>query len=188
MQDLNANLDKSRTALATRDDSFFASLASSRASFVQAEIALIMISSSDQGVANGMKVLGGILDTLSNNYSKEAARLKDGRELTASEKQQLDKLIAQQDELLKKLEAVEKNVAENNEQMKAGIAKIKEESKKIRGSQRSVGGFVGGFYAAHLMYDWLWGWHWWWGPWGGWCPGYIDINIIIWDSWVDDYI
>jgi hypothetical protein len=187
LKDLNTNLDNSKRDLENKDNRFFASLSSAMAGYAQAEIALIMNGSENPGVANGMKTLGGILQTLNENFSKEAARLKQGGELSTSEKQQLDKLIAQQDELLKKLEAVEQNVAKNNAEMKAAIAKMKEESKKIRRSGRGVGGFVGGFFTAHILYDWMWGWHWWWGPWGGWCPGFIDINIVIWDGWADDF-
>ena len=188
LKDVNTNLDNSRRDLESQDNRFFASLSSATAGFVQAEIALIMTGSDNQGVTDAMSTLGGILQTLNENFSKEAARLKQGGELSASEKQQLDRLIAQQDELLKRLEQVEKNVAKNNAEMQAAIAKMKEESKKIRRSRRNVGGFVGGFFTAHILYDWLWGWHWWWGPWGGWCPGFIDINIIIWDDWTDDFV
>ena len=188
LKDINTNLGNSKRDLENQDNRFFASLSSAMAAFAQAEIALIMTGSENQGVASGMQTLGGILQTLNENFSKEAARLKQGGELSTSEKQQLDKLIAKQDELLKKLEQVEANVAKDNAEMKAAIAKMKEQSKKIRNSRRTVGGFVGGFFAAHILYDWLWGWHWWWGPWGGWCPGFIDINIIIWDDWADDFV
>ena len=183
IQDLNSNLDKARSSLSARNDDFFAALASARSGFVQAEIAVIMNGSKDANLSKGMNFLGGILDTLNQNFSKEAARMRDDRPLTEQEKQQLDRLIAQQDELLKKLEEVEKNVAKNDANMKEGIEKIREESKKIRRARRTGSGFAAGFFAGSIMYDWLWGWHWWWGPWGGWCPGYIDIGIVIWDDW-----
>ena len=86
-----------------------------------------------------------------------------------------------------KLEEVEANAGKNSAEIQAGIEKIRQNSRRIRQSRRTVAGFAGGFFAAHVMYDWLWGWHWWWGPWGGWCPGFININIDIWDVWVDDY-
>lgn len=188
LKDVGNNIENSKRDLANQDNRFFSSLASTMAGYAQAEIALLMLGSDNQAVSAGMNTLGGILQTLNENFSKEAARLKEGGELTTSEKQKLDRLIAQQDELIKKLEQVEANVAANNEQMKAGIEKMKKEAKKIRRSQRNVGGFVGGFLGAHILYDWLWGWHWWWGPWGGWCPGFIDIGIVIWDGWADEYI
>ena len=188
LKDVGKNIDNSKRDLDNKDNRFFASLSSATAGFVQAEIALLMAGGTTPDVTANMNSLGQILQTLNENFSKEAARLKQGGELTASEKQQLDKLIAQQDELLRKLEQVEKNVAQNNSEMQAAIAKMKQESKKIRHSGSTVGGFVGGFLAAHVIYDRLWGWHWWWGPWGGWCPGYIDIGIIVWDDWADEVI
>ncbi len=187
MKDLNDNLEKAQTSLTLKSETFFRSLASASSSFAQADIGITMSGSKDQTVASAMKTLEGIITSLSENYSKEAARLKQGGELTATERQQLDKLIAQQDELMKKLDEVEKNVGKNDKQIQAGIDKIRKNSKKIKQSRRTGAGFAGGFLAAHFMYDWLWGWHWWWGPWGGWCPGFIDINIIIWDDWIDDY-
>ena len=187
MKDLNENLEKTQTGLTLKDQTFFTSLASASASFAQADIGFTMSGSSDQAVAGAIKTLDGIITSLNENYSKEAARLKQGGELTATERQQMDKLIAQQDELMKKLDEVEKNVGKNDENIKAGIEKIRKNSQNIKRSQRNGAGFAGGFFAAHLMYDWLWGWHWWWGPWGGWCPGFIDINIEIWDVWIDDY-
>jgi len=188
LKDIGTNLDNAKRDLEGKDNRFFASLSSALSAYAQAEIGLIMTGNEDQGVANGMKTLGGILQTLHENFSKEAARLKQGGELSTSEKKQLERLIEQQDELLKKLEQMEANVAKDNAEMKAAIRKMKEESKKIRRSRNNVGGFVGGFFTAHILYDWLWGWHWWWGPWGGWCPGFIDINIIIWDDWTDDFV
>ena len=187
MKDLNHNLERSQTGLALKDDTFFTSLASARSNFAQADIGVTMSGSSDQAVAGAMGTLGGIITSLNENYSKEAARLKQGGQLTATERQQLDKLIAQQDELMKKLDEVEKNVGKNDENIKAGIEKIRKNSRKIKRSRRNGAGFAGSFFAAAFMYDWLWGWHWWWGPWGGWCPGFIDINIEIWDVWIDDY-
>lgn len=186
LQDANKNLETASKALASKDEKFFTSMASANAGFVQAEVALIMNGVNDKSLTDGMKLVGGTLEKIHQNYSREAARLKEGGELTAAEKSKLDKLIAQQDELMKKLDQVEKNAAKNNAEMKAGIEKIKKESRKIRNSRRNVGGFVGGFFSAHFLYDWIWGWHWWWGPWGGWCPGFIDVGIIVWDDWAAD--
>lgn len=187
MKDLNENLAKAETGLTLKDNTFFSSLASASAGYAQAKIGIIMSGSSNQLLDKAMGTLSGILNTLNENYSKEAARLKKGGKLNDAEKKKLDKLIAQQDELLSKLDKVEKNVASNNEKIKKGIKKIRENSKKIKNSRYTTAGFAGGFFAAHMTYDLLWGWHWWWGPWGGWCPGFIDANVIVWDDWVDHY-
>ena len=188
LQDLSTNLNSAKDGLEAQDDRFFTGLASANASFVQAQIALLMIGTSNDGISNAMNSVGSSLEALAQNFSRQAARLKQGGELTDAEAQQLDRLIAQTDELLKKLEEIERKVARDNAEMKAGIDKIKEEARKLKRSQRSLNGFVFGWWSAHFIYDWLWGWHWWWGPWGGWCPGYIDIGIIIWDDWGSDFV
>lgn len=187
MKDLNENLAKAETGLALKDKTFFSSLASASAGFAQAKIGLVMSGNSSLSLDEAMDTLSGILNTLNENYSKEAARLKQGGKLTAAEKKQLDKLIAQQDVLLSRLDEVEKKVSANNAEIKKGVKKIRENSKKIKRSKYTAAGFAGGFFAAHMTYDLLWGWCWWWGPWGSWCPGFIDVNVIIWDDWIDHY-
>lgn len=188
MKDLNVNLAKAETGLTLKDNTFFSSLASASAAYAQAKIGLVMSGASNPSIDKPMDTLQGIIESLNNNFSKEAARLKQGGKLTAAEKKKLDKLIAQQDALLAKLDKVEKNVAANNKEIKKGIKKIRENSKKIKNSRHTAAGFAGAFFAAHLTYDLLWGWHWWWGPWGGWAPGFININVVIWDDWVDHYV
>ncbi len=187
MKDLNLNLAKAETGLTLKDNTFFSALASANAAYAQAKIGLIMTGTSNPSIDKPVHTLQGILDTLNANFSKEAARLKQGGKLTAAEKKKLDKLIAQQDALLAKLDKVEKNVAANNKEIKKGIKKIRENSRIIKNSRYTVAGFAGGFFAAHITYDLLWGWHWWWGPWGGWAPGFIDVNVVVWDDWVDHY-
>jgi hypothetical protein len=132
--------------------------------------------------------LAGVVRTLDENYSKEAARLKQGGELTEAELAQLQKLRAQQDDLANKLAEVERKAGKNNEAIQEGIKKIKKNSEKIKRAKNTAAGFAGAMIAARMMSGWMWGWHWWWGPWGWWCPGWIDIVVI--DIWVpmwDDY-
>ena len=188
MKELNEALDKTHTGAILKDSTFFSSLATVSALTKQAEVAYTMNNSSNPHVEEGISALSGIVRTLDDNYSKESARLKQGGDLSATERQQLEKLKAQQKELLKKLDDVEKNAANNNDEMKKAIEEIRKNSRRISNSRWGVGDFVGSMIAARMMSDWLWGWHWWWGPWGGWCPGIISINIDIWDVWVDDYI
>ena len=187
LKDLSENLDKAASGLAAKDRSFFTGLAAAGSGFAQADVGLTMSGSSNAELAQAMTALQAILGALNENFSQEAARLKRGGELTESEKQQLDRLIAQQDQLLKKLDTVEKQVGRSNKQTKDAIEKMRKEIRKIKRSRRTVPGFVGGFFAAHILYDWLWGWHWWWGPWGVWAPDFIIINVDIWNDWVGDF-
>lgn len=187
MKNLNESLDKALTGLMLKDATFFSSLASVSALAKQAEVAYQMNDSKDPHVAEGIESLTKIVEALDSNYSKEAARLKEGGDLSSSERQQLEKLKAQQAEMLKKLGEVEKNAANNNKEMQDAIKEMRRQSRRISDSRWGVGDFVGSMIAARVISDWLWGWHWWWGPWGGWCPGFISINIDIWDVWIDDY-
>jgi hypothetical protein len=59
-------------------------------------------SKNSQVIENGKK-LGHAIALLRTDFSKEAARKKNGRELTAKEKAEFDKIKAQQKELLAKI-------------------------------------------------------------------------------------
>jgi hypothetical protein len=59
-------------------------------------------SKNSQVIENGKK-LGHAIVLLRTDFSKEAARKKNGRELTAKEKAEFDKIKAQQKELLAKI-------------------------------------------------------------------------------------
>ena len=185
MKQVNEALEKAQTGLSLKDDTFFTNLAAARAQVIQAEVALRMSGGGNEVLSSSMATLSGLVAKLDDNYSKEAARLKQGGDLTRDERRQLDELKQQQEDLMAKLDQVERNAAKNNEEMQEGINMIREQSEKVKKSGNTAAGFVGGFLAARLMSSWMWGWHWWWGPWGAWCPGWIDINIIIWDDWLD---
>lgn len=187
MKVLNESLDKADTGLTLKDETFFSSLAMSVAAVQQAEIALEMNESRSAALQGAMETLSGVVTTLNENYSKEAARLAQGGALSAKERQQLEQLKTQQDSLEKKLRVVEENAAKNSEKMKKGLEKIRANSRRIRNARADAGGFAAAMIAANLMSGWLWGWHWWWGPWGYWCPGFVDIHVIVWDDWSGGY-
>jgi len=187
VKSLNESLDRAQTGLLLKDETFFSSLASASAMIRQAEVAWRMNESSDPHVREGIEALSAIVSALDENYGKEAARLKQGGELNPTERGQLEKLKSEQKALLKKLDEVEKNAARNNAEMKSAIEEMRRQSRRISNARWGVGDFVGSMIAMRIISDWLWGWHWWWGPWGGWCPGFISINIDIWDVWTDAY-
>jgi len=188
MKIANESLDKADTALTLEDDTFHSNLALAVAAVQQAEIALVMNGSENAALSSSMDDLANITTALDENYSKEAARLNGSEKLTRSERQQLDKLKAQQDELDKKLAEVEKTVGKDSEEIKKGIADIRRSSKQVRNATYTSAGFVGAMFASRMMWGWTWGWHWWWGPMGWWGPGYIGINIGIYDLWFDSAI
>ncbi len=187
MRGLNESLNSAETGMILKDGTFFSSLASASALVEQAQIAYAMNDSGNAEVAKSLETLSGIVATLNENYSKEAARLKQGGELTAKERTQLDKLKAQQRQLQKKLAETERNVAKNNRKIKRGMERIRENSRRIERAGYGVGDFFAAMIAARIVSELLWGWHWWWGPWGGWAPGVIVVQIDVWDDWAELY-
>jgi hypothetical protein len=185
MKGLNESLYKAETGLSLQDQTFFSNVAAARAQVIQADVALTMNGGGSSTVQSSMKTLSELVTRLDDSFSLETARASHGDELSKAEVSKLEQLHAQQEDLMKKLDQVERNAARNNKAMQAGIKKMREESKKIRGAKRTAAGFATGFRSARLMSSWMWGWHWWWGPWGAWCPGWIDINIDIWVDWID---
>ena len=185
MKELNEALEKADTGLTLKDETFFSNLALAVAAVQQAEIALKMNNLTDPAVRQPLTTLSGIVTALDTNYSKEAARLKQGGELTAAERKQLEELNAKQAELDEKLKEIKEKAGKNNDKIQQSAKEIAENSRKIRNARNDVGGFVAAMTAARMMSGMIWGWHWWWGPWGYWGPGFIDINIIVWDDWID---
>lgn len=181
MKEMNVSLDKAQTGLALKDNTFFNHLAAARAQLYQADVAISMNGGGDATLNSAMKTLTGVITRLDEGYSKDKVRARKDDKLTAAESRQLDKLIAQQADLMKKLDQVERNAAKNSKEMRAGIQKIREQSKKLKRTRNRASAF----HQARIMSSWMWAWHWWWGPWGVWCPGWIDINIIIYDDWLD---
>ena len=188
LRNLNDSLNKTITSAKLKSDVFFDELATATAAVDQADIARTMNGGGSLAVSSNMGTLSGIVQTLNDNYSREAARLKQGGELSGGERQQLEKLKAQQAELEKKLKEVEEKAATNSADIQAGIEKIRKNSRRIRNAGNTAGDFVGAMLAARFMYGWIWGWHWWWGPWGVWGPGWIDSNIDIWVIGWNDFI
>ena len=166
IKELNQALDRADTGLRLKDETFFSALATARAAVQQAEIAVEMNEVTNTAVREPLGVLGRVVGALDENFSMEASRLEQGGELTAKEREQLAKLKSRQDELQKKLEAVEKQAGKNSDKIKESAKQIAENSKKIQKSGNNVGDFVAAMLAARLISDLLWGWHWWWGPWG----------------------
>ncbi len=185
MKALNEALGKTETGMLLKDETFFSNLATASAMLAQAQVGVGMSGSSDTEVAEGMKLLSGLIRKMDENFSKEAARLRQGGQLSEAEKLQLKTLKEQVMRMEAKLAAVEKSTAGSNPNIRNGIKNIRSHRDRVMSADNTVGGFVGGLIAGRLITEWVWGWHWWWGPWGGWCPGWVDINIDVWVDWVD---
>tara|TARA_R110000850_G_scaffold60524_7_gene138841 strand:+ start:689 stop:1816 length:1128 start_codon:yes stop_codon:yes gene_type:complete len=185
MKVLNESLGRTQTGMMLKDETFFSNMASSSAMLAQAQVAVGMSGSADPKVAKGLKLLTILIRKMDENFCKESARLKQGGVLSSEEKRQLENLKRQVANLETKLTTVERSTAGSNPNIQRGIRNIRSHTTTVIRADNSVAGFVGGMVAGRLISEWVWGWHWWWGPWGGWCPGWVDINIGIWDDWVE---
>lgn len=120
--------------------------------------------------------------TLYDAFSKASARAKEGKELTAEEKERLEKIKTQQVELQRRLDAMEKKV-KNNKRAVAGLEEVRRRSRDIYNSGSNVGDFLAALIALRILDGLIWGCHPWWGPWGVW---YADYSVVIVDVY-DDY-
>jgi hypothetical protein len=178
---LNEAVEKVDRGLTLQDETFHTNLALATSAVEEVKITFGMAEARDSAVIEGIEKTDVALALLRDNYSKEAARLKKGGDLTPEEVAQLEKIKGKQAELQKRLDEVEGKVA-NNETLKKGVQQLKKKSQQVSNSRSDVPGFLFAMTAMNIMNGWLWGWHWWWGPWGPWAPGYI---VVIQDIYVD---
>ena len=178
---LNEAVDKVDRGLTLQDETFHTNLALATSAVEEVKITFGMTGARDSAVIEGIEKTDVALALLRDNYSKEAARLKKGGDLTPEEVAQLEKMKGQQADLQKRLEEIEAKVA-NNETLKKGVQQLKKKSQQVSSCRSDVPGFLFAMTAMNIMNGWLWGWHWWWGPWGPWVPGYV---VVIQDIYVD---
>lgn len=178
---LNEAVEKVDRGLTLQDETFHTNLALATSAVEEVKITFGMAEARDSAVIEGIEKTDVALALLRDNYSKEAARLKKGGDLTPEEVAQLEKMKEKQAELQKRLEEVEGKVA-NNETLKKGVQQLKKKSQQVSNCRSDVPGFLFAMTAMNIMNGWLWGWHWWWGPWGPWAPSYI---VIVQDIYVD---
>lgn len=183
LKGMNEALAKAERGLFLKDETFFNSLAAAETNGVEARIALTMSGSENALVAEALGDLNKILEAIQKSYGVETQRLEKGGELSAEERAQLEKMKAQQADIEKRLDEVERKVG-NNKAAIEGLREIRQQVRTVHDCHFDVGGFVAASIATRLISGLIWGWHWWWGPWGAWAPGWININIGIWYDWV----
>ncbi len=178
---LNEAVAKVDRGLTLQDETFHTNLALATSSVEEVKITFGMAEATDADVIEGIEKTDVALALLRDNYSKEAARLEKGGDLSPEEVTQLERIKGQQAELRKRLEEIEAKVA-NNETLRKGVQQLKKKSQQVSSCRNDVPGFLFAMSAMNIMNGWLWGWHWWWGPWGPWVPGYV---VVIQDIYVD---
>jgi hypothetical protein len=97
------NLKMAKAGLAAKSNDFFKGIAEARQAEEQLKVDWELTDSKNSQVIENGKKLGHAIALLRTDFSKEAARKKNGRELTAKEKAEFDKIKAQQKELLAKI-------------------------------------------------------------------------------------
>src|SRR6266850_6199934 len=97
------NLKLAQTGLQTKSDDFFKGIAETSQAEQQMKVGWQLTDSKNGKVIENGKILGNAIESLRTNYSKEAARKKQGGDLTAKEKAEFEKIKAQQKDLLTKI-------------------------------------------------------------------------------------
>ena len=97
------NLKMAKAGLAAKSNDFFKGIAEARQAEEQLKVDWELTDSKNSQVIENGKKLGHAIALLRTDFSKEAARKKNDRELTAKEKAEFDKIKAQQKELLAKI-------------------------------------------------------------------------------------
>ena len=90
------NLKMPKAGLAAKSNDFFKGIAEARQAEEQLKVDWELTDSKNSQVIENGKKLGHAIALLRTDFSKEAARKKNGRELTAKEKAEFDKIKAQQ--------------------------------------------------------------------------------------------
>lgn len=187
---LNASVEKLNNYLFLKDDSFYKELSGIVTIKEEVITTYELLGANDPKVKEGLDKVSASVDLLYENYSKEAQRMKEGEELTESEKKKLDELKSQNKELQSKLDGLEAKVG-NNKKMIKKLKKVREKSNQVANCGHNSAAFFFAMSAMNMMNGWMWGCHYWWGPWGGWYPGfyygYVDIYVGIYDDYAYDW-
>ncbi|WP_428687804.1 hypothetical protein [Roseibium sp.] len=173
---LHTSVAQIGNGLQFKDESFHKALAETVSATAAVQAALELSGSKDPSVRKALSRLEDTIGALQGNFSKAAARQKQGGKLSAAEKQKLETIKTKQSELEARLKAIEPKVKNNPKAMRV-VREIRERSVEVRNAGNTLGDFLAAMVAIRIIDGILWGGHWWWGPWGGWCNDF-SINYI----------
>lgn len=200
-----AQLDRAEKGLGAKNNDFFDATAKARTAHEQMVVAWDLTGSKNKQVAADGKALGHALDALRKDYSKEAARKKKGGELTAKEKEQFEKIKAQQKDLIAKIDKLEAK-AKKDKALEQGLAKMKKEAQHIASAPLTVNDYIAALYLIDTLEGQLYGYDYYVDPaWRGdwivvdtflslWAPIYtdfwygVDYDWAYFDNPVDVYV
>ena len=111
----------------------------------QMKVGWQLTDSKNTKVIENEKILGNAIESLRTNYSKEAARKKQGGELTAKEKAEFEKIKAQQKDLLTKISKLEKS-AQKDKAVAKGLSEIQKQAERITGQPATLDAYIATLY------------------------------------------
>ena len=139
------NLKLAQTGLQTKSDDFFKGIAEASQAEQQMKVGWQLTDSKNTKVIENEKILGNAIESLRTNYSKEAARKKQGGELTAKEKAEFEKIKAQQKDLLTKISKLEKS-AQKDKAVANGLSEIQKQAERITGQPATLDAYIATLY------------------------------------------
>jgi hypothetical protein len=144
------NLDTASKGLAAKSNDFFKGIADAREAEEQMKVDWELTDSKNKKVVENGKRLGHALALLRTDFSKEAERKKKGGELTAQEKAELDKIKANQKELLAKLKKLEKE-ASKDKALEKGLREIQKQANHILKEPATVDAYIATLYLLDIQ-------------------------------------
>jgi hypothetical protein len=142
---LAKNLKLAQTGLQAKSNDFFKGVAEARQADEQMKVDWQLTDSKNKKVIENGKILDNAIESLRTNYSKEAARKKQGGELTAKEKAEFEKIKAQQKDLLAKISKLEKS-AQKDKALANGLSEIQKQADRITGQPATLDAYIATLY------------------------------------------
>ena len=139
------NLKTAKQGLGAKSDDFFKGIAEARRAEEQMKVDWQLTDSKNKKVLENGKILGNAIESLRTNYSKEAARKKQGGELTAKEKAGFEKIKTQQTDLLAKISKLEKSTKKDKTLAK-GLNEIQKQADRIVKQPATLDAYIDTLY------------------------------------------
>src|SRR5436190_3106440 len=139
------NLKLAQTGLQAKSNDFFKGIAEARQADEQMKVDWQLTDSKNKKVIENGKIFSNAIESLRTNYSKEAARKKQGGELTAKEKAEFEKIKAQQKDLLAKISKLEKS-AQKDKAVAKGLSEIQKQAEQITRQPATLDAYIATLY------------------------------------------
>ena len=144
------NLKLAQTGLQAKSNDFFKGITEARQAEEQMKVDWQLTDSENSNVIENGKKLGHAIELLRTNYSKEAARKKQGGELTAQEKAEFEKIKAQQEDLLAKISKLEKST-QKDKALAMGLNEIQKQAERITKQPTTLDAYIATLYLLDLQ-------------------------------------